>query len=216
MPNANHAINADRLWDTIMETARIGATAKGGINRLALTDLDREVRDWFATACVDAGCSLTVDAMGNMFACRPGSDPTLPPIAIGSHLDTQPTGGKYDGVIGVLAGLEVLRTLNDRGIETHAPIELINWTNEEGSRFSPAMLSSGVFAGVFTTEWAHARADRDGKTVGAELARIGYDGATACGARPLAAHFELHIEQGPILEDTATTIGVVTGVQGMR
>ncbi len=216
MPTANLTIDGDRLWATIMQTARIGATAKGGINRLTLTDLDREVRDWFAAACTAAGCAVSIDAMGNMFARRPGTNPALPPIAIGSHLDTQPTGGKYDGVIGVLAGLEVIRTLNDRGVATHAAIEVINWSNEEGSRFTPAMLSSGVFAGAFTTDWAYARTDRDGKEFGAELDRIGYRGTAPCGGRTLGAHFELHIEQGPILEDTATTIGVVTGVQGMR
>ena len=148
-PHPICAIDAGRLWSSILETARIGATAKGGINRLALTDLDRQVRDWFVAACREAGCTVTMDALGNIFARRPGRDDTLPPIAMGSHLDTQPTGGKFDGVIGVLAGLEVLRTLNDAGIETQAPIEVIDWTNEEGSRFAPAMLASGVFAGVF-------------------------------------------------------------------
>jgi N-carbamoyl-L-amino-acid hydrolase len=215
-PGGNLAIDGERLWASIMETARIGATPKGGICRLTLTDLDRQVRDWFRAACIDAGCSVTIDAMGNMFARRPGRDPALKPIAIGSHLDTQPTGGKYDGIIGVLAGLEVLRTLNDRGYETNAPIEVINWTNEEGSRFAPAMLSSGVFAGAFDTDYAYARQDREGKRFGDELERIGYKGDTPCGGHALGAHFELHIEQGPILEAEARTIGVVTGVQGMR
>ncbi len=213
---ANLAVNGDRLWSTIMETAAIGATAKGGICRLTLTDLDRQVRDWFVAACRDAGCTVTVDDMGNIFARRPGRDPSLPPVAIGSHLDTQPTGGKYDGVIGVLSGLEVLRTLNDLNIETEAPIEVIDWTNEEGSRFAPAMLCSGVFAGVFDRAFADSRTDREGKRFGDELDRIGYRGTEPSGQRKLGAHFELHIEQGPILEAEDKTIGIVTGVQGMR
>jgi N-carbamoyl-L-amino-acid hydrolase len=212
----NITVDGDRLWATIMETAAIGATPKGGICRLTLTDLDRQVRDWFRTACAAAGCAVTVDDMGNIIARRPGRDPSLPPIAIGSHLDTQPTGGKYDGIIGVLAGLEVLRTLNDQGYESNAPIEVIDWTNEEGSRFAPAMLSSGVFAGVFDTAYAYARQDRSGASFGDELVRIGYRGDVPCGSHTLGAHFELHIEQGPILEAEAKTIGVVTGVQGMR
>ena len=212
----NIAIDGDRMWATIMETAQIGGTPKGGICRLTLTDLDRQVRDWFRAACEAAGCTVVVDEMGNIFARRAGRDPALPPIAIGSHLDTQPTGGKYDGIIGVLAGLEVLRTLNDQGYETNAPIEVIDWTNEEGSRFAPAMLSSGVFAGVFDTDYAYAREDREGLRFGDELTRIGYKGDVTCGSHALGAHFELHIEQGPILEAEAKTIGVVTGVQGMR
>ena len=213
---ANVAVNAARLWETIMETAQIGATAKGGIKRLTLTDLDRQVRDWFRAACEASGCSVTIDDMGNMFARRPGRDNSLPPIAMGSHLDTQPTGGKFDGIIGVLSGLEVIRTLNDLQIETHAPIEVINWTNEEGSRFAPAMLCSGVFAGVFPREYADSRKDRDGLSFGDELDRIGYRGSERSGSRKLGAHFEVHIEQGPILEAEGKTIGIVTGVQGMR
>jgi beta-ureidopropionase / N-carbamoyl-L-amino-acid hydrolase len=212
----NLRIDAERLWASIMETAQIGATAKGGINRLTLTDLDREVRDWFVARCEEAGCTVSIDEVGNIAARRPGKNNSLPPIAIGSHLDTQPTGGKFDGVIGVLAGLEVLRTLNDAGYETAAPIEVINWTNEEGSRFAPAMLASGVFAGLFDRDYAYAREDREGKTFGAELERIGYKGAEPCGARKLGAFFELHIEQGPILEAEEQKIGIVTGVQGMR
>jgi N-carbamoyl-L-amino-acid hydrolase len=212
----NLQIDAERLWGTIMETATIGGTPKGGIKRLTLTDLDRQVRDWFVTQCQALGCTVTIDDLGNIFARRPGRDNSLPPIAIGSHLDTQPTGGKFDGIIGVLSGLEVLRTLADAGFETHAPVEVINWTNEEGSRFAPAMLASGVFAGVFDRAYADSRTDRDGLSFGAELDRIGYRGTQACGQHPLGAHFELHIEQGPILEDEAKQIGVVTGVQGMR
>src|SRR5579872_1317788 len=213
---ANIAVNAERLWAMIMETAKIGATDKGGIKRLTLTDLDRQVRDWFKRECEAAGCTVTIDDMGNMFARRPGRDNSLPPIAMGSHLDTQPTGGKFDGVIGVLAGLEVIRTLNDLQVETNAPIEVVNWTNEEGSRFAPAMLCSGVFAGAITREFADSRTDRDGKRFGDELDRIGYRGGEKCGSRQFGAHFELHIEQGPILEAEGKTIGIVTGVQGMR
>jgi N-carbamoyl-L-amino-acid hydrolase len=212
----NLRIDADRLWASIMETAAIGATEKGGIKRLTLTDLDREVRNWFVARCENAGCSVSIDTLGNISARRPGRDNSLPPIAMGSHLDTQPTGGKFDGVIGVLSGLEVLRSLNDAGVETNAPLEVINWTNEEGSRFAPAMLSSGVFAGVFTPDYAYDREDREGKRFGDELIRIGYKGDEPCGARKLGAFFELHIEQGPILEAEERTIGIVTGVQGMR
>ena len=212
----NLRIDAERLWDSIMETAQFGATAKGGVRRLTLSDLDRRVRDWFVDACKKAGCTITIDDMGNIFARRPGRNPALPPIAVGSHLDTQPSGGKFDGIIGVLSGLELLRTLNDAGIETEAPIEVIDWTNEEGSRFAPAMLASGVFAGKFSRDYAYAREDREGKSFGAELERIGYRGEAPCGAHPLAAFFEIHIEQGPILEAEGKTIGVVTDVQGMR
>lgn len=213
--HANIAINSDRLWATVQDTAKIGATAKGGICRLALSDEDRRVRDWFRTACEAAGCTVTVDGLGNMFARRPGRDASLAPIAIGSHLDTQPTGGKYDGIIGVLAGLEVLRSLDDAGLETQAPLELINWTNEEGARFAPAMLASGAFAGVFTTDYALSRADRQGVRFGEALDAIGYRGDAPLG-HALSAHFELHIEQGPILEAEDRTIGVVTGVQSIR
>ncbi|MFC1994788.1 M20 family metallo-hydrolase [Chloroflexota bacterium] len=199
-----------------METAKIGGTAKGGIYRLTLTDTDRQVRDWFVKACEAIGCTVTVDEMGNIFACRPGKDKTLPPIAIGSHLDTQPSGGKFDGIVGVLSGLEVLRTLSDADYTTNVPLEVINWTNEEGSRFAPAMLSSGVFAGVFDSDFAYTREDHEGKRFGEELERIGYRGKTKCGDHKLGVYFELHIEQGPILEVENKTIGVVTGVQGMR
>jgi N-carbamoyl-L-amino-acid hydrolase len=188
----------------------------GGNCRLALSDFDREGRDLFVRWCQEAGCSITVDKMGNIFARRPGSDPSLPPVTTGSHLDTQPTGGKFDGVFGVLAGLEVVRTLNDNEIETAAPIEVAVWTNEEGSRFAPAMVASGVFAGVFDLDYGHSRADVDGKTIGDELKRIGYLGEETPGAHPIRAFFEAHIEQGPILEAEKKTIGVVTGAQGQR
>ena len=209
-------INAQRLWDSLMETAGIGATAKGGICRLTLTDLDRQVRDWLKAQCQALGCRVMIDEVGNMFATRPGKNLTLPPIAIGSHLDTQPTGGKFDGPLGVLAGLEALRTLHDHSYTTNAPIELVNWTNEEGARFAPAMLASGVFAGVFTADYAYGRTDRDGKSFGEELQRIGYRGPEKAGGRKFAGMFELHIEQGPILEHEGQTIGIVQGAQGVR
>jgi N-carbamoyl-L-amino-acid hydrolase len=212
----NVRINGQRLWDSLMEMAKIGATEKGGNCRLALTDLDRQGRDLFVRWCREAGCTVTVDRIGNIFARRPGKDNSLPPVMTGSHLDTQPTGGKFDGVYGVLAGLEVIRTLNDTGSETAAPIEVAVWTNEEGSRFAPAMVASGVFGGVFDLDYALSRADTEGKTMGEELRRIGYAGDTEVGGRPVAAFFEAHIEQGPILEAERKTIGVVQGVQGIR
>jgi N-carbamoyl-L-amino-acid hydrolase len=212
----NLTIDAERLWDELMETAKIGGTAKGGICRLTLSDLDAQVRDWFKTRAEAFGCTVTVDDMGAMFARRPGQRNDIPPIAMGSHLDTQPTGGKFDGVLGVLAALEALRTLHRAGYETFAPIEVINWTNEEGSRFTPAMMASGVFAGVFARDWAAARQDRNGETFGNALEKIGYRGPEPCGQHKLSAFFEVHIEQGPYLEAEAKDIGVVTGVQAMR
>jgi N-carbamoyl-L-amino-acid hydrolase len=212
----NLAIDAARLWDTITETAAFGACEGGGLNRLTLSDDDRRVRDWFKAATEALGCTVTIDEVGTMFARRPGRRADLDPIAMGSHLDTQPTGGKFDGVLGVLAGLEVLRTLEAAGYTTEAPLELINWTDEEGSRFAPAMLASGVFAGVFTPDFALSRRDRDGVTFGDALDRIGYRGTAKAGDHRLAAMFELHIEQGPILEADGVPVGVVTGVQGAR
>jgi N-carbamoyl-L-amino-acid hydrolase len=211
----NLAIDAERLWGEIMETAAIGGTPKGGICRLTLTDLDRQVRDWFKARAEKLGCRVTTDDMGAMFARRDGTA-NVPPIAFGSHLDTQPTGGKFDGVLGVLAALEALRTLVEAGYETYAPIEVVNWTNEEGSRFAPAMVSSGVFARILEKDWAQSRQDRDGTTFAAALDAIGYRGRERCGEHPLSAFFELHIEQGPILEAEGKDIGVVTGVQAMR
>jgi len=212
----NLKIDGERLWADLMETAAIGGTQKGGICRLTLTELDRQVRDWFRGRAEALGCTMTIDDMGAMFARRRGSRSDVPPIAMGSHLDTQPTGGKFDGALGVLAALEALRSLREAGYETFAPIEVVNWTNEEGARFAPAMISSGVFAGVFERDWAAAREDRAGTKFGDALSAIGYRGAETCGAHPLSAFFELHIEQGPILEAEQKDIGVVTGVQGMR
>ncbi len=212
----NIKVNGDRLWDSLMEMAKIGATEKGGVCRLALTDEDKAARDLYVEWCEAAGCTVSVDEMGNIFARRPGKDNSLPPICTGSHIDSQPTGGKYDGIYGVLAGLEVVRTLNDLDYETNAPIEISAWTNEEGSRFAPAMIGSGVFGGEFSLEEGLACTDREGNTLGDELKRIGYDGDMKCAPRELGAFFEAHIEQGPILEAEEKTIGVVQGVQGIR
>lgn len=211
----NLSINGDRLWQSLMDMAKIGATPKGGVCRLALTDVDKAGRDLFVEWCRAAGCSITVDRMGNIFARRPGRNNDLAPVVTGSHLDSQPTGGRFDGVYGVLAGLEVVRSLNDLGLETEHPVEVAVWTNEEGSRFAPAMVASGVFAGVFDLDYGLTRADPDGKTMGEELARIGYAGDAPVG-RPVHAYFEAHIEQGPILEAEGKTIGVVTDAQGQR
>ncbi|CAN5379006.1 Zn-dependent hydrolase [soil metagenome] len=215
-PKQNLTINPQRLWDAIMETAAYGATPKGGIKRLTVSDEDKRVRDWFKAQCEALGCTVAIDSVGNMFATRRGRNNALAPIAMGSHLDTQPTGGKFDGVLGVLGALEAMRSLVDLGYETNAPVMIVNWTNEEGSRFAPAMLCSGVYAGVFTPDYAYSRADRDGITLGEELKRIGYLGSEPVGSRKFQAMFELHIEQGPILEAEDKMIGVVTGVQGMR
>jgi beta-ureidopropionase / N-carbamoyl-L-amino-acid hydrolase len=212
----NLTINAERLWDTLMETARFGALPGGGIKRLAASVEDKHVRDWFRAACSQIGLVVSVDRTGNMFARREGKMAHLPPILMGSHLDTQPTGGKFDGILGVLAALEAVRTLHKAGFETNAPIEIVNWTNEEGSRFSPAMLASGAFAGVFSAEQALATADKDGITLENALQAIDYQGEILAGGRALSAYFELHIEQGPILEAEKKTIGIVTGVQAVR
>ena len=214
-PGENLRINGDRLWDSLMEMAKIGPGVAGGNNRQTLTDADAEGRALFQKWCEAAGCEMGLDSMGNMFAVRAGTDPEALPVYMGSHLDTQPTGGKYDGVLGVLGALEVLRTLNDMGVKTRHPIAIANWTNEEGTRFAPAMLSSGVFAGIHTEAWAKDRKDAEGKSFGAELKRIGWEGAEPVGQRKLHAMFELHIEQGPILEAEGKDIGVVTHGQGL-
>lgn len=212
----NMTIDGERLWQALMDMAEIGPGVAGGNNRQTLTDADGEARALFRTWCEDAGCSVGVDTMGNMFAHRAGSDPQALPVYVGSHLDTQPTGGRYDGVLGVLAGLEIVRTLNDLDIRTRHPIVVTNWTNEEGSRFAPAMMSSGVFAGVLERDWAYDRVDADGKRFGDELDRIGWKGEEPVGDRRMHAFFELHIEQGPVLEEAGKPVGVVTHGQGLR
>jgi beta-ureidopropionase / N-carbamoyl-L-amino-acid hydrolase len=209
-------IDGARLWGSLMEMAQIGATPKGGVCRLALTDLDKESRDLFVRWCRAAGCTVRVDRMGNIFARRSGRDNSLAPVMTGSHIDSQPTGGRFDGIYGVLAGLEVIRTLNENGVQTERPVEAVVWTNEEGSRFAPAMVASGVFGGEFTLEYGLSRQDLDGRTVGEELERIGYAGSEPVGGRAVHAFFETHIEQGPILEAEDTTIGIVTDAQGQR
>jgi beta-ureidopropionase / N-carbamoyl-L-amino-acid hydrolase len=207
-------INADRLWNSLMELAKIGATPKGGVKRLTLTEEDRRARDLFARWAREAGLAVEVDGIGNLFARRAGTDASLPPVAMGSHLDSQPSGGKFDGAYGVMAGLEVLRSLNDAGVRTRAPLEVVSWTNEEGSRFTPVLMGSGVFSGAFTLEHVRAQKDLEGVTVGEALEKIGYAGS----ARPhrLGAYFEAHIEQGPVLENEGKTIGVVQGALGQR
>ena len=214
-PASNLRVNGDRLWDTLMEMAKIGPGVAGGNNRQTLTDEDGEGRALFQKWCEAAGCTMGLDQMGNMFARFEGTDPDALPVYVGSHLDTQPTGGKYDGVLGVLGGLEIIRSLNDLGIKTKHPIVVTNWTNEEGTRFAPAMLSSGVFAGMHTQDWAYDREDAEGKKFGDELVRIGWRGDEEVGARKMHAFFELHIEQGPILEAENKEIGVVTHGQGL-
>ncbi len=214
-PGENLRINGDRLWDTIHEIALIGPGVAGGCNRQTVTDEDAEGRALFQKWCEEAGMTMGVDQMGTMFMTRPGTDPDALPVYVGSHLDTQPTGGRYDGVLGVLAGLEIVRTMNDLNIQTKHPIVVTNWTNEEGTRFAPAMMASGVFAKQFTQEWAYAKEDADGKKFGDELERIGWRGDEEVGDREMHAFFELHIEQGPILEAEGVDIGVVTHGQGL-
>ena len=214
-PGQNIRINSDRLWDSLMEMAKIGPGVRGGNNRQTVTDEDGEGRHLFRKWCEEAGMTMGVDQMGNMFMRHEGTDPDALPVYVGSHLDTQPTGGKYDGVLGVLSGLEVIRTLNDLNIKTKHPIVVTNWTNEEGTRFAPAMLSSGVFSGMHTQDWAYDREDAEGKKFGDELERIGWKGEEEVGARKMHAFFELHIEQGPILEAEGKDIGVVTHGQGL-
>lgn len=215
-PGENLRINSDRLWDSIMEMAKIGPGIAGGNNRQTVTDEDGEGRHLFKRWCEAAGLEMGLDAMGTMFARREGADPSLPPVYVGSHLDTQPTGGKYDGVLGVLGGLEIIRSLNDLGIQTRHPIVVTNWTNEEGSRFAPAMMASGVFAGVLDQADVYQHTDKQGRKFGEELERIGWKGTEKVGDRKIHAFFELHIEQGPILEDEGIDIGVVTHGQGLK
>src|SRR5438874_807519 len=213
----NLTVNGERLWASLMELAQIGATEKGGVCRLAASDLDGTARRLFIRWCEEAGCAVSVDHIGNIFARRPGRNPALAPVMAGSHLDTQPTGGRFDGAYGVMAGLEVVRTVNDLGYETEAPIESVAWTNEEGSRFSPAMDGSGVFAGVFDLAYGLARPDNvSGVELGAELERIGFAGPAPVGGRAVAAYFQAHIEQGPILAAAGLLVGIVTGALGQR
>jgi len=209
-------VDGARLWDSLMTLARIGATPKGGVRRLALSELDGQGRDLFVRWCREAGLDVTVDGIGNIFARRAGRDPSRAPVVSGSHLDTQPSGGKFDGCYGVLAALEVVRTLNDAGVATAAPLEVAVWTNEEGTRFLPTMSGSGGFAGVYGLEYLLAQRDVDGVSAGEALDRIGYRGAAPVGGRPVGAYYEAHIEQGPVLEDEGIAIGVVTGALGQR
>ena len=213
---SNFKINGDRLWETIMEMAKIGPGIAGGNNRQTLTDEDAKGRALFQKWCDEANLSMGIDKMGTMFARREGTDPDALPVYVGSHLDTQPTGGKYDGILGVLGGLELIRSLDDMNIKTKHPIVLVNWTNEEGTRFAPPMMASGVFAGVHTLDWAYAKEDSDGKKFGDELKRIGWIGDEEVGSRKMKAFFELHIEQGPILEAEGKDIGVVSRGQGLN
>jgi N-carbamoyl-L-amino-acid hydrolase len=208
-------IDGGRLRQSLERMARVGATPGGGVNRLALTDADREARDLLVKWLDETGLQVDVDAMGNIFGRRPGSGPEDVPVLAGSHLDSQPRGGRFDGTYGVLAALEVARTLQDKGLTIRRPFEVVNWTNEEGSRFSPPMIGSAVFAGLTSLEEAHAIADDAGTSIGEELARIGYRGAVPCGGRPVHAYLETHIEQGPVLEAEGATIGVVQGIQAM-
>ena len=214
MTLGNLRIDGSRLWSSLMEMAKIGATPQGGCNRQALTDLDRQGRDLFVRWATEIGCTIEVDEIGNIFARRAGADPSASPVLAGSHLDTQATGGKFDGVYGVLAGLEVLRTLEQHAIVTRCPVEVAVWTNEEGCRFAPAMLGSGVVSGTYDLAFAYSRTDKEGLSLGDELRRIGYLGSRAAKPRRYQAMFEAHIEQGPILEHSGDTIGVVTGIQG--
>ena len=212
----NLKLDGDRLWQSLMDMAKIGPGVAGGNNRQTLTDEDAEGRELFKKWCLKENLKMGLDSMGNMFAERPGSEPDLLPVYVGSHLDTQPTGGKYDGVLGVLGALEMMRTLNDLNIKTRRPIVIVNWTNEEGTRFAPPMMASGVFAGMHTQDWAYGRTDADGKKFGDEIQRIGWVGDEKVGARKMHAFFELHIEQGPILEAENKDIGVVTHGQGLN
>lgn len=209
-------VNGDRLWQTLADIAKIAAIPGGGSNRLALTEGDGHARDLFVKWCREAGCAIRVDAVGNIFARRAGTNDRLPPVISGSHLDTQASGGIFDGVYGVLAALEIIRALNDAQVETLHPIEAVVWTNEEGVRFAPAMMGSGVWSGALALEDVYRTTDADGVSVAEALKRIGYLGSEACEAFPLQAVFEVHIEQGPILESAGKTIGVVTAVQGVR
>jgi N-carbamoyl-L-amino-acid hydrolase len=203
-------IEPRRYWSTVERSAEIGVGRPGGLARVALSDADREMRDQFVAWCREAGCDVTIDRIGNIFARRKGTDDSAPPVVIGSHLDTQVNGGRYDGIVGEHAGLELVRALNERGVATRRPIEVVDWTNEEGARFSPPMIAAGAFAGVYAVDWVLDRRDDDGRRLGDELARIGYAGAAPVGGRTLDSYFELHIEQGPLLDAKGVDVGVVT------
>ncbi|MEC8202380.1 MAG: Zn-dependent hydrolase [Pseudomonadota bacterium] len=207
----NLSIDADRLWSTLDRSAEIGVGKAGGLRRVALSDDDKIMRDQFVEWCGRAGCKVTVDAAGSIFARRAGREDDLPPVVVGSHLDTQAAGGRFDGILGVLAGLEILRTLEDKNITTRRPIEVVNWTNEEGARFAPPMAASCVFAGLQTVEWLHNLHDDDGIRFGDELQRIGYLGAAPVGGRELDSYFKLHIEQDDLMEKENKSVGIVTG-----
>jgi N-carbamoyl-L-amino-acid hydrolase len=209
--SATARIDIGRFWTTIERSAEIGVGRPGGLSRLALGDADREVRDVFIDWCRQAGLSVRVDGIGNIFARRAGQDESLPPVVMGSHLDTQVNGGRFDGIAGVLGGLEVCRTLDQLGHRTRRPLEVVNWTNEEGGRFSPPMVGSGCFTGAYTLGWALGRRDDDGRTIGEELDRIGYRGEMGAAPHPFDAYVEFHIEQGPILDREGMQVGVVTG-----
>ncbi|UZF90563.1 Zn-dependent hydrolase [Bosea sp. NBC_00550] len=208
---ASARVDIERFWTTIERSGEIGVGRPGGLSRLALGDADKEIRDLFVAWCREAGLTVRIDAIGNIFARRAGQDDTLPPVMMGSHLDTQVNGGRFDGIAGVLGGLEVIRTLDAIGHRTRRPLELVNWTNEEGGRFSPPMVGSGVFTGVYTLDWAQERRDDDGKSMGEELQRVSYAGEAQAAPPPLDAYFEFHIEQGPILDREGFQVGVVTG-----
>ena len=208
---ASARIDIERFWSTVERSAEIGTGRPGGLSRLALSDADKEMRDVFVSWCREAGLAVRIDAIGNILARRPGLDDSLPPVVMGSHLDTQVNGGRFDGIAGVLGGLEVIRALDAAGHRTRRPLVLVNWTNEEGGRFSPPMVGSGCFTGVYTLDWARERRDDDGKSMGEELDRIGYTGEAQDAPPPLDAYFEFHIEQGPILDREGFQVGVVTG-----
>ena len=212
-------VNGARLWQTLMASAEIGATPRGGLRRLALTPEDKAVRDLFARLATDSGYALRIDALGNMFVRREGRDPALPPVLMGSHLDTQAKGGRFDGILGVLSGLEVLRTLDDARVATERAVEVVNWTNEEGARFQPPMMASLAWSGGQTVDWAYDRRDKEGVRFEEALEAVGYKGAAPVGGRPFDSYFELHIEQGPKLEAAGVPVGIVTGgyqMVGMR
>ncbi|HEY9567543.1 MAG TPA: hydantoinase/carbamoylase family amidase, partial [Thalassobaculum sp.] len=212
-------IDGDRFWSTIMASAEIGAGPRGGLARLTLSEADGRMRALFRSWAEEAGYGVTVDRLGNMFVRRAGTEDGLPPVLVGSHLDTQAAGGRFDGILGVMAGLEILRALDDAGIATRRSIEVVNWTNEEGGRFPPPMLCSGVFAGLHDLDWALARTDQAGTTVAEALDAIGWAGPAPVGGRTVDSYFEIHIEQGPQLWEAGIPLGIVVApylARGLR